>query len=72
MRARNLELGNIDALPRFVHGLDFTKDIIMPDATLATLFHDGLRDILYAERKALQALKKQARAISSPGPAPSF
>jgi len=38
----------------------------MPDASLATLFHDGLRDILYAERKALQALKKQARAVTSP------
>jgi ferritin-like metal-binding protein YciE len=33
--------------------------------TLDTLFHDGLRDILYAERKALQALKKMARAVQS-------
>ena len=30
--------------------------------TLDTLFHDGLRDVLYAERKALQALKRMARA----------
>ncbi len=34
----------------------------MADATLETLFHDTLRDVLYAERKALQILKKQARA----------
>jgi ferritin-like metal-binding protein YciE len=34
----------------------------MADATLETLFHDTLRDVLYAERKAIQILKKQARA----------
>ena len=33
--------------------------------TLDTLFHDGLRDILYAEKKALQALRKMARAARS-------
>ncbi|MBP1807359.1 ferritin-like domain-containing protein [Rubellimicrobium aerolatum] len=38
----------------------------MPAANLEKLFHDGLRDIYYAERKALAALKKQARAVSSP------
>jgi ferritin-like metal-binding protein YciE len=38
----------------------------MADATLDTLFHDTLRDVLYAERKALQALKKHARAVKSP------
>lgn len=34
----------------------------MAEATLETLFHDTLRDVLYAERKAIQILKKQARA----------
>ncbi|WP_425467322.1 ferritin-like domain-containing protein [Rubellimicrobium roseum] len=34
----------------------------MPAANLEKLFHDGLRDAYYAERKALQALKKHARA----------
>jgi ferritin-like metal-binding protein YciE len=38
----------------------------MPQANLEKLFHDGLRDALYAERKALQALKKQARAAKAP------
>lgn len=33
--------------------------------TLETLFHDGLRDLLYAERKALQALRKMSRAAQS-------
>ena len=31
-------------------------------ANLDKLFHDTLRDVYYAERKALQALKKHARA----------
>ena len=35
-------------------------------ANLDKLFHDTLRDIYYAERKALQALKKHARAAQSP------
>ena len=38
----------------------------MPAANLDKLFHDGLRDALYAEKKGLQALKKQARAVKSP------
>lgn len=38
----------------------------MADKTLHTLFHDGLRDVLYAERKALSVLKKQVRAVQSP------
>ena len=38
----------------------------MPQATLETLFHTGLRDAYYAERKALQALKKHARAAKAP------
>ncbi len=38
----------------------------MPAANLERLFQDGLRDALYAERKALQALKKHARAAKSP------
>ena len=38
----------------------------MAAATLDTLFHDTLRDVYYAERKALQALKKHARAVKSP------
>jgi ferritin-like metal-binding protein YciE len=38
----------------------------MPAANLDKLFHDGLRDALYAEKKGLQALKKQARAARSP------
>ena len=37
----------------------------MVQPTLDTLFHDGLRDILYAERKALQALRKMSRAAQS-------
>ena len=38
----------------------------MPVANLDKLFHDTLRDVYYAERKALQALKKHARAARSP------
>ena len=38
----------------------------MPAANLDKLFHDTLRDVYYAERKALQALKKHARAARSP------
>ena len=37
----------------------------MADKTLDTLFHDGLRDIYYAERKILKALPKMARAAQS-------
>ncbi|BCH22687.1 YciE/YciF family protein [Mesorhizobium sp. L-8-10] len=33
---------------------------------LADLFHDGLRDIYYAERKLLKALPKMARGAESP------
>ena len=36
----------------------------MPDKTLDTLFHETLRDIYYAERKLLAALKKLARGAS--------
>ena len=38
----------------------------MPAANLEKLFHDGLRDALYAEKKALQGLRKHARAAKSP------
>ncbi len=38
----------------------------MPQANLEKLFHDGLRDLLYAERKALQGLRKHARAAKAP------
>ena len=34
----------------------------MPAANLDTLFHATLRDVYYAERKALQALRKHARS----------
>ncbi|WP_438270284.1 ferritin-like domain-containing protein [Rubellimicrobium arenae] len=44
----------------------------MPAANLEKLFHDGLRDALYAERKALQALKKHARAAKNPELKQSF
>ena len=37
----------------------------MPTPTLETLFHDGLRDILYAERKILKTLPKMMRAAQS-------
>ncbi len=37
----------------------------MPTPTLETLFHDGLRDILYAERKILKTLPKMIRAAQS-------
>lgn len=33
--------------------------------TLENLFHDGLRDIYYAEKKILKALKKMARGAAS-------
>lgn len=38
----------------------------MAAATLETLFHATLRDVFYAEKKALQALKKHARAAKNP------
>ena len=38
----------------------------MAQANLDKLFHDTLRDVFYAERKALQALKKHARSAKSP------
>jgi ferritin-like metal-binding protein YciE len=38
----------------------------MPQANLEKLFHDGLRDALYAERKGLQGLRKHARAAKAP------
>lgn len=37
----------------------------MPTNMLETLFHDGLRDILYAERKILKTLPKMVRAAQS-------
>lgn len=37
----------------------------MAPKTLDTLFHDTLRDVNYAERKALQGLKKMARGAQS-------
>lgn len=37
----------------------------MADKTLETLFHDGLRDILYAERKISRNLPRMARATRS-------
>ena len=37
----------------------------MPQANLDTLFYDGLRDILYAERKGLQSYRKVMRAVQS-------
>ena len=33
----------------------------MPDRTLESLFHEQLRDIYYAERKILKALRKMSR-----------
>ena len=38
----------------------------MPDQTLDTLFHETLKDIYYAERKIVQALRKMARAAQNP------
>ena len=38
----------------------------MPEANLDKLFHDTLRDVYYAERKALQALRKHGRAAKAP------
>ena len=37
----------------------------MAPKTLDTLFHDTLRDVYYAERKALQGLSKMARGAQS-------
>ena len=38
----------------------------MPQANLDNLFYDGLRDILYAEKKGLQSYRKVIRAVQSP------
>ncbi|ARC36542.1 ferritin-like domain-containing protein [Paracoccus yeei] len=38
----------------------------MADKTLDTLFHETLKDIYYAERKIVQALRKMARAAQNP------
>lgn len=37
----------------------------MADKTLDTLFHETLKDIYYAERKIVQALRKMARAAQN-------
>jgi ferritin-like metal-binding protein YciE len=37
----------------------------MPQANLNNLFYDGLRDILYAEKKGLQSYRKVMRAVQS-------
>ena len=37
----------------------------MAPKTLDTLFHDTLRDVYYAERKALQGLRKMARGVNA-------
>jgi ferritin-like metal-binding protein YciE len=37
----------------------------MADKNLASLFHDGLKDIYYAERKIVRALPKMARGAQS-------
>lgn len=39
----------------------------MAAKTLDTLFHDTLRDVYYAERKALQGLRKMARGAQAEG-----
>jgi ferritin-like metal-binding protein YciE len=38
----------------------------MAEKTLATLFHETLKDVYYAERKILKALPKMARGATSP------
>jgi len=38
----------------------------MKSQNLEGLFHDGLRDIYYAEKQILRALPKMARAATSP------
>jgi ferritin-like metal-binding protein YciE len=38
----------------------------MPIKTLEDLFIDGVKDIFYAEKKILQALKKMGRGAKSP------
>lgn len=38
----------------------------MPQANLDNLLYDGLRDILYAEKKGLQSYRKVIRAVQSP------
>lgn len=38
----------------------------MASKTLDDLFHDGLKDLYYAERRQLNALKKMAAAVQSP------
>lgn len=38
----------------------------MTGKTLEDLFHDGLQDIYYVERRLLNALKKMAGAVQSP------
>ncbi|MBD9511407.1 ferritin-like domain-containing protein [Ensifer sp. ENS10] len=44
----------------------------MPEKTLETLFHDGLKDIYYAERQILKALPKMARAAQLPDSKAAF
>ncbi|OCP06326.1 MULTISPECIES: ferritin-like domain-containing protein [unclassified Ensifer] len=44
----------------------------MPQKTLETLFHDGLKDIYYAERQILKALPKMARAAQLPDSKAAF
>ncbi|MBA3448986.1 MAG: ferritin-like domain-containing protein [Pseudaminobacter sp.] len=44
----------------------------MKTKTLEDLFYDGLKDILYAERKILKALPKMARGAESPDAKAAF
>jgi len=41
------------------------KELLMAEKDLNTLFHEGLKDIYYAERKILKALPKMARGARS-------
>jgi ferritin-like metal-binding protein YciE len=45
--------------------LQEARSFPMADKTLETLFHETLKDIYYAERKILQALRKMARTAQS-------
>jgi ferritin-like metal-binding protein YciE len=50
----------------YFHGTDHSgrepvRSILMPTKTLEDLFVDGVKDIYYAERKIIAALKKMAR-----------
>jgi ferritin-like metal-binding protein YciE len=65
---------NGSSLPTLVHNPN-AGELPMPskkDKNLSNLFHDGLQDIYYAEKKILVALPKMAKATQSKDLAAAF